>query len=164
MLTMDERLRLTKEIELTILHYNAGYTNGYVDMIGNDRNQTLNLKLNELSVPIIKVEDNIGVCPLIGEIDANRASVLMSKTLNSVSEDRIDHLILDLTGLGTVDQLVAKYLFDVVNSMELIGTQIIFTGINKQLAMTAVSLGIDLGDKNIHQTVKDAMRSINKTA
>ncbi|MGP4072071.1 STAS domain-containing protein [Piscibacillus sp. B03] len=161
-LTMDERLRLNKEVELTILHYNAGYTNGYASKVDNENNN-FNQKLNELSVPIIKVDNNIGVCPLIGDIDSDRASVLMSKTLNNVSEEHIDYLILDLTGMGHVNELVAKYLFDIVNSMELIGTNIIFTGIHKQLAMTAISLNINLGDKKIYQTVADALKSINKS-
>jgi rsbT co-antagonist protein RsbR len=162
-LTMDERLRLSNEIEQTILYYNAGYTKGYTSRI-NEMNHSFSQKLNELSVPIIKVDHNIGVCPIIGDIDSERASIIMNKTLNNVSKENIEYLILDLTGMGHVDELVAQYLFNIVQSMELIGTKVIFTGIHKQLAMTAVSLDLKLGDKNIYQTVADAMHSINKSA
>ncbi|MDX6152283.1 STAS domain-containing protein [Marinococcus sp. PL1-022] len=97
----------------------------------------------ELSVPIIKLIGDIGVLPLVGDIDTHRAKMIEDVTLTEVAKLELDVLIIDMSGVPIIDTMVAQQLFNLHHGLSLIGTEIIITGIRPEIAETAVRLGID---------------------
>ncbi|WP_058308954.1 STAS domain-containing protein [Gracilibacillus massiliensis] len=160
----DEYYILLKKIDEMILHFNSGYICGYLHFHQTKVDTHLSEELMELSVPIIKIDHHIGVCPLIGEIDAEKATILMNKTVHNVVDKKIEYLILDLTGIGSVEDSGLQQLFKAVSTMELVGTTIIFTGIRSQIAMSSALLNMDLSKKHVYHTVRDAVISLSKSS
>lgn len=117
--------------------------------------ETLNL---ELSIPIIKVTEEIGVLPLIGDIDTKRAQELMEKTLIKVTQIGLSHLIIDLSGVPIIDTMVADRIFKVNDALKLSGIKTIFTGIRPEIAATIVHLGIKMDNiptfSSLHIAIK----------
>ncbi|WP_160725798.1 STAS domain-containing protein [Bacillus sp. USDA818B3_A] len=121
--------------------------------------QTAKNALLELTVPVIPLTSGVGVLPLIGSIDTERAAMLMDKTLEQANKLRLNHLILDVSGVLIIDTMVAHQLFKVTNALALIGVKTTITGIRPEVAQTVVKLGIDL-DKitiksNLHQAFEE---------
>ncbi|NJN66373.1 MAG: AAA family ATPase [Chloroflexaceae bacterium] len=100
--------------------------------------------LAELSTPLIPIADHIVVMPLIGKMDTQRADAVMSTLLNGVAEWQARVVIIDITGVPTVDTSVASTLIDAARSVRLLGTQTVITGIRPEVATTLVHLGVDL--------------------
>jgi anti-anti-sigma factor len=99
--------------------------------------------IQELSVPIIPVMDQIIVLPLIGDLDGTRAQQLMRTLLAGIGKYRAKVVILDITGVQVVDTSVAAYLDRTVHAARLKGAQTIITGISDEVAETIIGLGID---------------------
>ncbi|WP_316569367.1 STAS domain-containing protein [Neobacillus sp. YIM B06451] len=113
----------------------------------------------ELSVPIVPLIPGVGVLPLIGNIDTERAALLMEKTLEQASKLNLQHLILDVSGVLIIDTMVADQLLKVISALSLIGVKTILTGIRPEVAQTIVSLGLSLNQltvkSNLHQAFKE---------
>jgi len=101
--------------------------------------------LAELSTPLIPVAEGVLVMPLIGDIDRQRAEQIMEALLNGVVSQRARTVIVDITGVDTVDTHVAQALVRAAQGARLLGAEAILTGINPQVAQTLVELGVDLG-------------------
>ncbi|WP_406946003.1 STAS domain-containing protein [Halobacillus sp. SY10] len=110
--------------------------------------QTANYAVDELSVPIVRVTETVGVIPIVGEIDTKRAQLLMENALTQGEEFELETIILDLSGVSIIDTMVAHQLFKVINSLKLTGVNGIMSGIRPDIVQTMVSLGIDM--KGIH--------------
>ncbi|SDO02745.1 STAS domain-containing protein [Halobacillus aidingensis] len=110
--------------------------------------QTANYAVDELSVPIVRVTETVGVIPIVGEIDTKRAQLLMENALKQGEEFELETIILDLSGVSIIDTMVAHQLFKVINSLKLTGVNGIMSGIRPDIVQTMVSLGIDM--KGIH--------------
>lgn len=100
--------------------------------------------LLELSTPVIKLIDNILVVPLIGTIDSKRTQQVMEKLLNAIVMNGAKVAILDITGVPTVDTLVANHIIKTATAVRLLGADLIITGISPVVAQTIVHIGIDL--------------------
>ncbi|UOQ49976.1 STAS domain-containing protein [Gracilibacillus caseinilyticus] len=154
---------IRKTIDEIILFYNAGFIHGYLD----SHHESLpprsdNKHVKDLPVPIIKVDDDIDICPLIGTLDDNKTTLLINMTIQHIAETKMDYVIFDFTGITTVTDSGIYNLFYTVQLMELIGLTIIFTGIRSQSALHSSLLSQKLKDKQVFQTVKDALESLNK--
>ena len=101
--------------------------------------------LYELSTPLIPIAEDIVVMPLIGSIDSQRANQVMETLLMGVATNHAATAILDITGVQIVDTHVANALVRAAQAVQLLGTQVVLTGIRPDVAETMVSLGIDLG-------------------
>lgn len=99
--------------------------------------------ISQMGVPVIPITDDIGILPLVGEIDTFRASIIQEQTLNKASHLGLQHLIIDLSGVYSIDTLVADELFTVINQLSLLGIQAIITGIRPEIAQTSIQLGLD---------------------
>jgi rsbT co-antagonist protein RsbR len=113
----------------------------------------------ELSVPVVPLIKGTGVLPLIGNIDTERAQLLMEETLNQAIKLKLEHLIIDVSGVMIVDTMVADKLFRVIDALSLLGIKTILTGIRPEVAQTMVALGLNL-DKikvkgNLHQAFSE---------
>ena len=100
--------------------------------------------LNELSTPLIPITNDIMVMPLIGSIDAQRAQSIIEQVLEGVAKNRIATLIIDITGVVTVDTQVANALIYTANAVRLLGAHVILTGIRPEVAQSLVGLGVNL--------------------
>ncbi len=113
----------------------------------------------ELSVPVVPLVPGVGVLPLIGNMDTERAQLLMEETLKQAGKLQLTHLVLDISGVLIVDTMVADQLFKVIDALSLIGVKTIITGIRPEVAQTIVTLGLDLSNisvkANLHQAFKE---------
>lgn len=112
--------------------------------------------LLELSTPVVKLWEGILVLPMIGTLDSARTQVVMESLLQRIVETGSDVAIIDITGVPTVDTLVAQHLLKTVTAARLMGADCIISGIRPQIAQTIVHLGVALGDVTTKASISDA--------
>jgi rsbT co-antagonist protein RsbR len=110
----------------------------------------------ELSTPVVQLWDGILALPLIGTLDSNRTQVVMESLLQRVVETSAEIAIIDITGVPTVDTLVAQHLLKTVAAARLMGADCMISGIRPQIAQTIVHLGVELGNVSTKATLADA--------
>ena len=115
-------------------------------------------ELLDLSTPVIKLWDGIVAVPLVGTLDSERTQVVMENLLQSIVEHEATVAIIDITGVPTVDTLVAQNLLKTMAAARLMGAECIISGIRPQIAQTIVHLGVDLGSVTTKATLADALR------
>jgi rsbT co-antagonist protein RsbR len=114
--------------------------------------------LLELSTPVVKLWDGILAVPLIGTLDSARTQVVMENLLQKIVEQGAEVAIIDITGVPTVDTLVAQHLIKTVTAARLMGAECIISGIRPQIAQTIVHLGVDLGNVATKATLAEALK------
>jgi rsbT co-antagonist protein RsbR len=110
----------------------------------------------ELSTPVVKLWDNILALPLIGTLDSARTQIVMETLLQSIVQTNSRVAIIDITGVPTVDTIVAQHLLKTVTAARLMGADCIISGVRPQIAQTIVHLGINLLDVTTKATLSDA--------
>jgi len=110
----------------------------------------------ELSTPVVSLWDGIVALPLIGTLDSARTQVVMETLLQRIVEKEAAIAIIDITGVPTVDTLVAQHLLKAVAAARLMGADCIISGIRPQIAQTIVHLGVTLGEVTTKATLDDA--------
>ncbi len=110
----------------------------------------------ELSTPVVELWKGVLALPLIGTLDSARTQVVMESLLTRIVETGAAIAILDITGVPTVDTVVAQHLIKTVTAARLMGAECIISGIRPQIAQTIVHLGVDLGDVGTKATLADA--------
>ncbi|MYM24987.1 STAS domain-containing protein [Duganella sp. FT135W] len=113
-------------------------------------------ELMELSTPVVKLWQDILALPLIGTLDSARSQVVMESLLEKVVETGAAIAIIDITGVPTVDTLVAQHLMKTIAAARLMGADCIISGIRPQIAQTIVHLGVNLEDVVTKATLADA--------
>ena len=113
-------------------------------------------ELLELSTPVVQLWDNIVALPLIGTLDSARTQVVMENLLEKIVENEAMIAIIDITGVPTVDTLVAQHLLKTVAAARLMGADCIISGMRPQIAQTIVHLGVNLSDVITKATLADA--------
>lgn len=129
-------------------------------------------ELMELSTPVVKLWDGILALPIIGTLDSARTQVVMESLLQSVVATNSRYAIIDITGVPTVDTLVAQHLLKTITAARLMGAECIISGVRPQIAQTIVHLGINLEDVITKAKLSDAFalalqrsgRAVVKTA
>ena len=114
-------------------------------------------ELFELSTPVIKLWEGVLAIPLIGTLDSSRAQLVLETLLQRIVETGSTLAIIDITGVPTVDTLVAQHLLKTVTAIRLMGAESIISGIRPQIAQTIVHLGIDLQGIVTKATLADAL-------
>jgi len=154
----DDPMALTKELwAATALLDRLGlytfeqYQRGREDVIRRQQDE-----LTELSTPVVELWDGILALPVIGTLDSARTQTVMENLLQKIVQTGATHAILDITGVPTVDTLVAQHLLKTVAAARLMGAECIISGIRPQIAQTIVHLGVDLGDVTTKSTLADA--------
>jgi rsbT co-antagonist protein RsbR len=112
----------------------------------------------ELSTPVVQLWEGIVALPLIGTLDSARTSVVMETLLQTIVQTRSELAIIDITGVPTVDTLVAQHLLKTVAAARLMGADCIISGIRPQIAQTMVHLQIDLSAVTTKATMAEALR------
>ena len=114
-------------------------------------------ELLELSTPVVKLWDGVLAVPMIGTLDSGRTQLVMETLLQRIVETGSALAIIDITGVPTVDTLVAQHLLKTVTAIRLMGADAIISGIRPQIAQTIVHLGIDLEGITTKATLADAL-------
>jgi rsbT co-antagonist protein RsbR len=113
-------------------------------------------ELLELSTPVVELWTGILALPLIGTLDSARTQVVMESLLQAIVRTGAAIAIIDITGVPTVDTLVAQHLLKTVSAAQLMGADCIISGIRPQIAQTIVHLGVDLSEVSTKATLADA--------
>jgi rsbT co-antagonist protein RsbR len=100
--------------------------------------------IRELSTPVLQVRDRLLILPIIGALDSARARQLTEQLLGAIRTTRAKIVVIDITGVGTIDEMVANHLVKTVEASRLMGTGAIITGLSAGIAQTLVDLGVDL--------------------
>jgi rsbT co-antagonist protein RsbR len=149
-----EQTWLTTELidELAMLTVDA-YQQSREEIVRRQQEELL-----ELSTPVVQLWDNILALPLIGTLDSSRTNVVMESLLQAIVDSGASIAIIDITGVPTVDTLVAQHLLKTVAAARLMGADCIISGIRPQIAQTIVHLGVDLSAVSTRSSLADAFR------
>jgi len=145
------------------LYTTEAYQQSRNDVIGRQQAELL-----ELSTPVVQLWEGILALPLVGTLDSSRTQVVMESLLQRIVDTGSEIAIIDITGVPTVDTLVAQHLMKTIAATRLMGADCIISGIRPQIAQTIVHLGVDLGEVATKATLADALaaalKRLNKTA
>jgi len=122
------------------------------EVIGRQQTELL-----ELSTPVVKLWDGILALPMIGTLDSARTQIVMESLLQKIVETESQIAIIDITGVPTVDTLVAQHLLKTVAAIRLMGADCIISGVRPQIAQTIVHLGVDLQGVTTKANLADAL-------
>jgi rsbT co-antagonist protein RsbR len=115
--------------------------------------------IRELSTPVLQVREGLLILPIIGLIDTQRARQLTEQLLKAVRDRRAKVVVIDITGVSTLDSKVANHLLQTVEAVRLMGAAAIVTGLSAEIAQTVVTIGVDLTKIN---TVSDLQGGIEE--
>src|SRR5262245_14582876 len=104
--------------------------------------------IRELSTPVLQVRERLLILPIIGVIDPQRARQLTEQLLRGIRANRAKVVVVDITGVPSVDASVANHLVQTVDASRLMGANVIVTGLSAEIAQTLVTIGVDLGKIN----------------
>jgi len=149
----DEIWRATVLLDKLALYTMEAYQATRESIIGRQQ-----LELLELSTPVVELWESILALPLVGTLDSARTQVVMESLLQKIVDSGAAIAIIDITGVPTVDTLVAQHLLKTVAATRLMGADCIISGIRPQIAQTIVHLGVDLGEVTTKATLADAFR------
>lgn len=159
--TVGELGNWTNQINYTFDHI-IELTSDQYQRIHKEYIQSHREMVLELSSPVIPLYSGIGILPLVGSIDTYRAKVIREKTLEQASHLKLEHLIIDLSGVPIVDTMVANELFQVFNALSLLGINASLTGISPAIAQTSVQLGLDFSKIPTYANLSQALDKIVK--
>lgn len=117
------------------------------DILIHERERTIGRQseaIRELSTPVLQIRDRLLLLPLIGVIDTHRAQLITENLLNAIRAARAKVVVIDVTGVATIDTKVANHLVQTVTASRLMGAYAIVTGITADVAQSMVALGIEL--------------------
>ncbi|HUB12397.1 MAG TPA: STAS domain-containing protein [Acetobacteraceae bacterium] len=135
----DEIWTATQLLDSLGLYTVECYAKSREELIGRQQQELL-----ELSTPVVELWDGILALPLIGTLDSARTQIVMESLLERIVESRAETAIIDITGVPTVDTLVAQHLIKTISAARLMGADCILSGIRPQIAQTIVHLGLEL--------------------
>jgi rsbT co-antagonist protein RsbR len=147
----DEMWLTTEIIDGLGLYTGDAYLKAREETIRRQQEEML-----ELSTPVVKLWEGILALPLIGTLDSARTQVVMESLLEAIVQTNSKVAIIDITGVPTVDTIVAQHLLKTVTAARLMGADCIISGVRPQIAQTIVHLGINLLDITTKATLSDA--------
>jgi rsbT co-antagonist protein RsbR len=147
----DELWQTTMLLDKLALLTTERYQQSRDELIARQQRELL-----ELSTPVVQLWHGVLALPLIGTLDSERTQVVMESLLQKIVETSAPLAIIDITGVPTVDTLVAQHLLKTVAAARLMGADCIISGIRPQIAQTIVHLGVDLADVVTKATLADA--------
>ncbi len=104
--------------------------------------------IRELSTPVLQVRERLLILPIIGVIDSQRAKQLTEQLLRGIRNNRAKVVVVDITGVPTIDSTVANHLVQTVEASRLMGASVIITGLSSEIAQTLVTIGVNLSKMN----------------
>ena len=148
----DETWTISQIVDTLGMHTVRTFQKTREDIIVRQQEEML-----ELSTPVVKLWDGVIALPMIGTLDSARTQVVMESLLQRLVDTGSEIAIIDITGVPTVDTLVAQHLLKTVTAIRLMGAECIISGIRPQIAQTIVHLGVDLQGVTTKATLADAL-------
>ena len=111
----------------------------------------------ELSTPVVELFESVLAVPLIGTLDSTRAKEVMENLLEAIMDKQARVVIVDITGVATIDTQVAQHLLRTAAAVRLMGADCILSGISPKIAQTVVQLGVDVGNVTTRSTLRSAL-------
>jgi len=152
-LLAEQTWSATKLLDKLGLHTTEAFQKSREALITRQQQEML-----ELSTPVVELWQGVLAVPLIGTLDSNRTQIVMQNLLEAIVATRSGIAIIDITGVPTVDTLVAQHLLKTVAAARLMGAECIISGIRPQIAQTIIHLGVDLGNVITKATLADAFK------
>ena len=149
----DETWRVSSLLDKLGLYTTELHQASREDIIARQQRELL-----ELSTPVVELWEDILALPLVGTLDSARTQIVMESLLQKIVDSGASIAIIDITGVPTVDTLVAQHLLKTVAATRLMGADCIISGIRPQIAQTIVHLGVNLGEVTTKATLADAFR------
>ncbi|MEX3315612.1 STAS domain-containing protein [Sulfitobacter sp. PS-8MA] len=143
---------VTRLVDAFAIYTNEIFINEREQIIDRQRQEML-----ELSTPVVELWDRVLTLPLIGTLDSARAQEVMENLLQTILERQAEVVIMDITGVGTVDTQVAQHLLRAAAAVRLMGAECIISGISPMIAQTMVQLGIDVGTVSTRSSIRAAL-------
>ena len=153
-----EVLMVTRLVDAFAIYTNEIFIAEREQIIERQREEML-----ELSTPVVELWDRVLTLPLIGTLDSARAQEVMENLLQTILERQAEVVIVDITGVGTVDTQVAQHLLRAAAAVRLMGAECIISGISPMIAQTMVQLGIDVGTVSTRSSIRTALADALKT-
>lgn len=150
---VNEILKISNLLDSLSLVTIETYISGREEIIQRQNNE-----MNEISTPVIRVWEGVLALPIIGTLDSERTQIVMENLLQEIVDTGSDIAILDISGVPTVDTLVAQHLIKTVNATRLMGAECIISGIKPEIAQTIVHLGINLEGVQTKATLAAALK------
>jgi rsbT co-antagonist protein RsbR len=104
--------------------------------------------IRELSTPVLQVRERLVILPIIGVLDSQRARQLTEQLLRGIRTHRAKVVVIDITGVPEIDSTVANHLVQTVEASRLMGASVVITGLSPDIALTLVTIGVDLSKMN----------------
>ena len=149
---MEENWVVTELLDKLGMHTVRTYQKAREDVIRRQQEELL-----ELSTPVVKLWEGVLALPMIGTLDSARTQMVMESLLQRIVETGSEIAIIDITGVPTVDTLVAQHLLKTVTAIRLMGADCIISGVRPQIAQTIVHLGVDLQGVITKASLADAL-------
>ncbi len=127
-----------------VAHFDIGI---HTDVLVHERERTIGRQseaIRELSTPVLQIRERLLLLPLIGIIDSHRAQLITENLLKAIRSARAKVVVIDVTGVATIDSRVANHLVQTVTAARLMGAFAIVTGITAEVAQSMVALGIEM--------------------
>jgi len=151
-------LLVTRLVDTFAIYTNEVFINEREQIIERQREEML-----ELSTPVVELWDRVLTLPLIGTLDSARAQEVMENLLQTILERQAEVVIVDITGVSTVDTQVAQHLLRAAAAVRLMGAECIISGISPMIAQTMVQLGIDVGTVSTRSSIRTALADALRT-
>ncbi len=119
-------------------------------------------QLLEASTPIIEVWEGVLAAPLIGQLDTERTQRFMERLLEEIVDTESEIALIDITGVPDVDTRTAQHLIETVESVKLLGAQVVLTGVSPSIAQSVVHLGIDLSEITTRTSLAEGLEHVFK--
>lgn len=148
----EETWAATELLDKLALHTIKAFQKTREDVINRQQQDLL-----ELSTPVVKLWEGVLALPMIGTLDSARTQIVMESLLQRIVETEAEIAIIDITGVPTVDTLVAQHLLKTVTAIRLMGADCIISGVRPQIAQTIVHLGVDLQGVITKANLADAL-------
>jgi rsbT co-antagonist protein RsbR len=158
-LSLKENAFIIKRIN-AILDISLNETIFAFEHISDKYKKEIQIKIDELSAPVISIKEGIAILPFIGAIDSYRATYILEKVVPKIAELKLNYLIVDFSGIFTIDVEIARYLFQIENVLRLLGIYTIVTGLRPELARIIVNGGIDMSSIKTFAHLKQALESL----
>ncbi|HQU14693.1 MAG: hypothetical protein B7Z66_04335 [Chromatiales bacterium 21-64-14] len=115
-------------------------------------------ELRQTSTPITEIWDGVLTLPIIGTLDSQRTMMVMEKLLSRIEQDRASVVVIDVTGVVTIDSQVSHHLIQMIRAVGLMGASAVITGIRPEIARALTSLNIDLGGVTTRSTLSEGLK------
>jgi rsbT co-antagonist protein RsbR len=116
--------------------------------------------IRELSIPVIPIDEQTMILPLIGALDTARLEQIQTRALHEVERSSASCLVLDITGVPMIDSQAAQGILQVVQATSLLGARVLLVGIRPEVAQAVVALGLDLGELSTYRDLQTALGSM----